>query len=182
MLSDFKIVNNESIGVETFLHSKRVCIYVKRIAQMIGYNSKQTNYLILSALNHDIGKCRVPKEILNKKGRLTKEEYEIIKRHTQDGAILLKEYGYSKEFCEIIKYHHENFDGSGYYGLAGEDIPLASRIIHIADVYDALTSNRCYRKAYSKEKALCIMKSEKERYDPKFFQIFIEVVDREIHK
>ncbi|MCY6960042.1 HD-GYP domain-containing protein [Clostridium brassicae] len=178
LLNDFKVAKNESISLEIFLHSKRVSLYAKRIGKNMGYTSKQINYLILTALNHDIGKCRVPQNIINKNGTLSKDEYEIIKKHTQYGANILREYGYSKEFCEIIKFHHENFDGSGYYGLVGEKIPIASRIIHIVDEYDAMVSRRCYKKAYDEVAALSIIENEKFKYDPVIFQVFMSLINK----
>lgn len=179
---NFKVAKNESINLETFLHSKRVSIYTKKLAQSMNYSSKQINHLILAALNHDIGKSRIPEDILNKKGKLTKAEYEIIKMHAKYGSDILQQYNFSQTFCDIIEFHHENFDGSGYYGLKGNDIPIASRIIHVVDVYDAITSNRCYRKAYSKEDALLIMESEKHMYDPKIWDAFKRIVERDLEK
>ncbi|WP_242850555.1 HD-GYP domain-containing protein [Clostridium lundense] len=178
--TNFKVVKGENINIETFLHSKRVAAYTKRIAQYMNYCSKQTNTLILAALSHDIGKSRIPSNILNKKGKLTNFEFEIIKQHAKYGADILIENKQCKDFCDIIKFHHENYDGSGYYGLCGEQIPVYSRIIRIADVFDALTTNRPYRKAYSIASALEIMECEKYMYDPKLFEIFINLVNRNI--
>lgn len=178
--TNFKVVKDENISVETFLHSKRVAAYTKKIAQCMNYCSKQTNTLILAALSHDIGKSRIPVNILNKKGELTNFEFEIIKQHAQYGADILMENKHPKDFCDVIKFHHENYDGSGYYGVYKEEIPINSRIIRIADVFDALTSNRPYRKAYSIEDALEIMQYEKYMYDPKIFEMFVKLVDENI--
>ncbi len=155
------ISKDEKLDLEIFLHSKRVAIYVKKIAELMKFTSKQSNDLVLLALNHDIGKARIPSNILNKKDKLNYSEFEIVKKHTQFGADILREYGYCLEICNVVKFHHENFDGSGYYGLKGKDIPIAARILRIADVYEALTSDRCYRRAYTREAALDIMIKEK---------------------
>ncbi|EJO5349138.1 HD domain-containing protein [Clostridium botulinum] len=174
-----KISRNEKLDLETFLHSKRVGAYVKKIAEIMNFSSKQTNDLVLLALNHDIGKARIPSNILNKKGKLTYSEFEVVKQHAKFGADILIEYGYSLEICNVVKFHHENYDGSGYYGLKGKDIPMAARILRIADVFEALTSDRCYRRAYSKEAALEIMKREENYYDPQIFKLFIENIYKE---
>ncbi len=155
-----KISKDEKLDLEIFLHSKRVAIYVKKIAKLMKLSSKQSNDLVLLALNHDIGKARIPSNILNKKDKLSHSEFEIVKRHTQFGADILMEYGYCLEICNVVKFHHENFDGSGYYGLKGKSIPMAARILRIADVYEALTTDRCYRRAYTREAALEIMVKE----------------------
>ncbi|MBC2397001.1 HD-GYP domain-containing protein [Clostridium tetanomorphum] len=172
--NDFKVVKDEKISLETFLHSKRVAIYAKKIAQSMNYCSKEINILILAALYHDIGKSRVPLNIINKKGKLTSLEFETVKMYAKYGADILMENRYSKDFCDIVKFHHENYEGSGYHNLYRDSIPIASRIIRIADVFDALTTNRPYRKAYTVENALEIMVNEKHIYDPKIFNIFVK--------
>ena len=169
-----KISKDEKLDLETFLHSRRVAMYIKKIAVLMNFTSKQTNDLVLLALNHDIGKARIPSNILNKKDKLSYSEFEIVKKHTKFGSDILAEYGYCLEICNVVKFHHENFDGSGYYGLKGKSIPIAARILRIADVYEALTSERCYRKAYTSEAALDIMKKEKNIYDPEIFELFIK--------
>ncbi|ENK1245067.1 HD-GYP domain-containing protein [Clostridium sp. FAM 1755] len=174
--NSLKISKDEKLDLEVFLHSKRVASYVKKIAEVMNLSSKQSNNLVLLALNHDIGKARIPSSILNKKGELSCSEFEIVKEHTQFGADILGEYGYCLEICNIVKFHHENFDGSGYYGLEGKSIPMAARILRIADVYEALTSDRCYRKAYTREAALEIMQKEKNIYDPKILELFIKSI------
>ncbi|WP_315121770.1 HD domain-containing phosphohydrolase [uncultured Clostridium sp.] len=179
--TNLKVDKYESITLDTFLHSKRVGGYVKRMAQSMGYSSKQINTLILLSLSHDIGKSRIPRNILNKKGMLTNFEFETIKMHAEYGAEILIENKYSKDFCDVVRFHHENYDGSGYYGLCKDEIPIASRIIRIADVFDALTTNRTYREAYTIEEALEIMICEKDMYDPKLFEIFIKLVEENIN-
>ncbi|APF28448.1 HDIG domain protein [Clostridium sporogenes] len=169
-----KISKDEKLDLEIFLHSKRVAIYVKKIAELMKLSSKQSNNLVLLALNHDIGKARIPSNILNKKDKLSHSEFEIVKEHTQFGSDILREYGYCLEICNVVKFHHENFDGSGYYGLKGKSIPMAARILRIADVYEALTSDRCYRRAYTREAALEIMVKEENIYDHEILELFVK--------
>jgi len=138
---------------------------------------------------HDIGSFAIRDSILLKEGALNPEEWEIIKNHTKSGAECLEKiYKYSGNneligmAADIARYHHENWDGTGYpYGLKGEEIPLSARIVAIVDVYDALNRDRCYRKAYSKEESLEIMKSETgKRFDPDMMEIFNKV-QKQIH-
>jgi diguanylate cyclase (GGDEF)-like protein/putative nucleotidyltransferase with HDIG domain len=128
-------------------HSKRVSEYSVAIALELGMDEKEVDNLRSIALLHDIGKIGVPDAVLNKPGKLTNEEYQLMKRHTVIGAEILKDIGMLPGIDVGAKYHHERWDGKGYpNGLAGEDIPYIARIIAVADAYDAMTSNRIYRK------------------------------------
>ena len=118
-------------------------------------------YITNGSALHDIGKIGIPEEILNKPGKLTKEEYEIMKEHTVIGEKMLKslelyqDEPLVKTACEIGRWHHERYDGKGYPdGLKGDEIPISAQIVSIADVYDALVSERVYKKAFSHEKAM----------------------------
>lgn len=133
---------------------------------------------------HDIGTFAIRDNILLKEGTLTPEEWEIVKKHSETGAKHLEKiYKYSGNnelvdmAVDIARYHHENWDGTGYpYGLSGDEIPLSARIMAIVDVYDALNRDRCYRKAYSNEESLEIMKNETgKRFDPHMMEIFNKV-------
>lgn len=136
---------------------------------------------------HDIGKVSIPDSILLKPAKLTPEEFEIMKTHTTNGAELLKEamedgdnYSFFQFSYEIVLSHHEKWDGTGYpNGLAGEDIPLSGRIMAIADVYDALTTERPYKEAFSHEKSLDIMRDLRgKHFDPVLLDVFLNVEDR----
>jgi putative two-component system response regulator len=138
----------------------------------------------LAAAVHDIGKLSVPKELLTKKGKLTDEEWEILKRHTVTGYDIIKaayadveRNHYIKLATEVVRYHHENWDGSGYPDrLVGEDIPLSARIVRIVDTYDSILSERVYRKAHSKEEALGYMKEGRgTKFDPYILDVFLKV-------
>ena len=142
--------------------------------------------LFLSAAMHDIGKIRIPDAILNKPARLTPEEYEIIKLHCVYGADIIgktmkdvEEEDYCRIACNIAKYHHERWDGEGYpEGLSGEDIPLEARIMALADVYDALISERVYKKPFTKETAKEIIKEGSgTQFDPSLVPLFLKCLD-----
>ena len=139
----------------------------------------------MAAAMHDIGKIKIPDHILNKPGRLTDEEYEIMKRHSAYGAEIIRkttgdieEKDYITIAYNIARYHHERYDGKGYPdGLKGEDIPLEARIMALADVYDALISERVYKKPFTAEKAWeIILDGSGTQFDPKLVPLFLECV------
>ena len=145
--------------------------------------------VVLAAPLHDIGKIKIPDIILNKPAKLTEKEYEVIKMHAIYGANIVKKTIYSienKDYSDvafnIAKHHHERWDGTGYpEGLKGEEIPLEARIMALADVYDALVSDRVYKKAYSKEKAIEIIREGSgTQFDPLLAALFIECVLEDI--
>ncbi|MFO8048299.1 MAG: HD domain-containing phosphohydrolase, partial [Desulfosudaceae bacterium] len=179
----------ESRDDSTGQHLERVREYVKIITQTICLLPKYADYITpdyvkdiyLSSILHDIGKVSIPDDILLKRGPLTAPEFEIIKKHTivggnSLGAIdaQLDEQSFLKLGKEIAYYHHESWDGSGYpKGLRGEDIPLSARIVALADVYDALTTARVYKDAYSHEKAARIIMAERgKKFDPDIVDAF----------
>ena len=127
---------------------------------------------------HDLGKIGIPDDILHKNGKLTKEEYEIIKKHPHIGTEIMRPIHFLGELIPAILYHHERFDGLGYSaGLKGKEIPLGARIVAIADVYQALVSDRPYRKAYSKEEALGIIREGAgTQFDPAIVETFLAIV------
>jgi putative nucleotidyltransferase with HDIG domain len=130
----------------TYQHSARVQTYSVRIAKQLQLSKDSLENLYFASLFHDVGKIHVPEEILNKPGKLTGEEFDILKKHSADGCEMVKSTYYS-HIGEIILQHHERLDGSGYpYGLKGDKILLEAQIISIADAYDAMTSDRVYRK------------------------------------
>ncbi|MBR1874309.1 MAG: HD-GYP domain-containing protein, partial [Eubacterium sp.] len=127
-------------------HSRRVSDYSGSIAKELGFDEKKIADIKFIALLHDIGKIGVPDSVLNKPGKLTEDEYQLMKNHTVIGADILKDIGMIPEIDVGAKYHHERYDGKGYPdGLEGEEIPKIARIIAVADAYDAMTSTRIYR-------------------------------------
>ena len=127
-------------------HSSRVAAYSREIAKRAGFSETEQDSIYMMGLLHDVGKIGVPDAIINKTGRLTDEEYAVIKTHASVGADILKKITDFPELAIGARWHHERFDGRGYPdGLCGTDIPEVARIIAVADTYDAMTSNRSYR-------------------------------------
>ena len=156
---------------------------MKRLEQFSKYSDDYFRNVVLAAPLHDIGKIKIPDAVLNKPGRLTEREFEIIKKHAQFGAEIIKKTIYSletKDYADvaynIAMHHHERYDGHGYpQGLSGEDIPLEARIMALADVYDALISDRVYKKAMSQEEAIAIIAQGRgTQFDPLLTDLFIE--------
>lgn len=166
---------------ETGQHVKRVAEYSKLLAIKIGLDEKDVNRLFMSSPMHDIGKVGIPDSILNKNGKLDSAEWEVMKTHAQIGYEILRTS--KREILQsaaIVSYtHHERWDGSGYpLGLKGEDIHIFGRITAIADVFDALTSERVYKKAWSLEEVLKLFNEEKgKHFDPNLIDIFINNLD-----
>lgn len=169
-------------------HLERIRSYCVLLAQILKYTgseeitSQYIRDLYDSSILHDIGKVGIPDTILLKDKSLTKEEIEIMKRHTTIGYDALKsasqnlgQDSFLNMALDITLYHHERWDGSGYpVGLKELEIPLSARIVAIADVYDALTTKRPYKPAYSHEESLNIMKKESSKFDPQLFKFFLE--------
>ncbi|NIA22680.1 MAG: HD domain-containing protein [Proteobacteria bacterium] len=140
-------------------HSKRVSYYAEKIAEVVSPENKTR--VRLSALLHDIGKLKIPKEILVKRGKLTVHEYELIKMHPVYGFEMLINLKGLDDILDGVLYHHERLDGSGYpYGVTGASIPAIARIINVADMYDAMTSDRPYRKRMTDEQCFSILEEE----------------------
>ena len=158
-------------------HSRRVANYSIAIARAMGLPRDRIETVEIAALLHDIGKIGIRGSVLNKPSRLTKDEYEEIMKHPVLGEELVKRIRNFKHIAVIIRHHHEFYGGGGYPdGLKGEEIPLESRIIAVADAFDAMTSDRPYRKALSVKKALEILeKNERNQWDPKIVKIAVEV-------
>lgn len=146
---------------------------------------EEINTIATASSMHDIGKITIPDEILNKPGKLTKEEFEIMKQHSINGANMLEAIQFFKNeplmkfTYDICRWHHERFDGRGYPdGLKGDEIPISAQVVSVADVYDALTSERCYKKAFSHEKALeMIRNNECGVFNPLLLECLGDVAD-----
>ncbi len=149
-------------------HSRRVSEYSVAIAEEMGFSEKEIREIRAIALLHDIGKIGVPDAVLNKPGKLTQEEYQLMKQHTVIGAEILKDIEMLPGIDIGAKYHHERYDGKGYPdGLKKEEIPKIARIIAVADAYDAMTSNRVYRKQLTDEKVMSeLEKGNGTQFDP----------------
>ena len=162
-------------------HSERVARMSRDVAQELGLDDDERNLIFNSALLHDIGKIGVRDAVLLKPRKLTEEEVEVIRQHPTFGNIILGPLKFLGSVAELVKYHHESYDGTGYpQGLKGEEIPLASRIIAVADAYDAMTSSRPYRAARSHEEALAEMKRVSgQQLDPMVLEAFFKVIARQ---
>jgi len=162
-------------------HSERVAAYSVKLAQMMEMKDEFLNNLKISANLHDIGKIGVPESILDKPGKLNPDEFDVMKGHPQSGASIVEEIPGSGKFLNGIIFQHESWDGSGYpIGLDGRSIPLMGRLIAVADVYDALISDRPYRNGMSTDEALAILISEKGRkLDPGIVDLMIEIIKSE---
>ena len=163
-------------------HSTRVAKYSKELAKRMGKTDAEQEEIYVMGLLHDIGKIGVPESIINKKGRLTEEEFQKIKEHPAMGSDILKNVEELPKLAPGARWHHERFDGRGYPdGLSGMDIPEEARIIAVADAYDAMTSNRAYSNVRPQEE----VRSEIERcrgsqFDPKIADLFIQMIDDDI--
>ena len=159
-------------------HSYRVAAYSKLLAKKLGLSESECEDIYYIGLLHDTGKIVIDSKILNKPGRLTSQEYEIIKSHTTKGADILKDFTAIKDITVGALYHHERYDGKGYpTGIAGEEIPLVARIICVCDAYDAMSSNRCYRALLDDEVIIEQLESNKgKQFDPEIAEIFLECI------
>lgn len=162
----------------TSQHSERVAEYSVMIAKKLGWDEERCENLRKTALLHDIGKIGIPDSVLNKPSRLTDEEYNLMKSHVEIGAEILKDFTIVESVADGARYHHERYDGKGYKkGLKGEEIPINARIIGIADAFDAMTSNRVYRKHLDMNYVIMeIKKGSGTQFDPKIANIMIELI------
>jgi putative two-component system response regulator len=167
-------------------HGKGHANHVKDLSLAFGQTLEllpaQIERLAFAAEIHDIGKIAINEFIINKPGRFTEAEYLMIQHHAELGANLIETLDLDPLIPLIVLHHHENFDGSGYPGkLKGDKIPFEARIIRITDTYDALTSNRGYRAAYSPRRALKIMEQEHRSFDPQLLEIFFRMQSGKKH-
>jgi putative nucleotidyltransferase with HDIG domain len=170
-------------------HSKRVAIYSKMIAEVMGFNKKECEDIYTAGILHDIGKISTPDKVLLKPSRLSKIEYDIIKEHASVGAEILSNVTMYKDIVELMKYHHEKYDGTGYpNGLKGDEIPLISHIMIVADAFDAMTTNRIYKPRKSVSEAIKELKEfSGTQFHPKVVEYAVDIlkdvkVDTSIHQ
>lgn len=163
-------------------HSERVAKISYALAKEMGYSQRECNRIYYIALMHDCGKISVPVNILLKPGKLTDEEYEVIKSHTIYGEKMLRDFSSIEGIDLGALYHHERYDGKGYpHGLSGENIPLIARIICVADSLDAMNSNRCYRPRLTREVILEELENNKgKQFDPEVVEHLIKLIKQNI--
>ena len=160
-------------------HSQRVANYSREIARRLGKNAEEQMQIYYAGLLHDVGKIRVPKEVINKPGRLSEDEFKQVKIHTVTGYYILKEIYKEGPILNAARFHHERYDGRGYpMGLSGENIPEVARIVGVADAYDAMASDRSYRKALPQ----ATVRSEIEmgrsgQFDPIIADVMLDMID-----
>lgn len=162
-------------------HSARVAQYSREIARRYGYTTKQQEEIYMMGLLHDVGKIGIPDSVINKPGKLTPEEYEVIKTHSRVGARILRKIEEMPKLVEGARWHHERYDGKGYPdGLIGESIPEEARIIAVADAYDAMSSRRSYRDIFPQEKVRSEIENGKgTQFDPGFADIMLAMIDED---
>lgn len=179
-LQPVNLLETVEVNLCDLAHGYRVANMAYRLALKAGSWSSHANDICLAAVYHDLGKCMVPKEILNKRGVLTEAERIRIEKHVDAGWQLCRLMGIPEPLLTYIYGHHENFDGSGYpKGLKGAEIPFGARILKICDVYDALSTSRIYRPAFCKQKAAEIMQEERATFDPQLLAVFWEVINED---
>ncbi|MUT66066.1 HD domain-containing protein [Paenibacillus sp. NEAU-GSW1] len=175
------IRTTENRDAYTAGHNYRVAIYALKLSEEMGLSLNQLRAIAQGGLVHDVGKLGISRSILNKPGKLTKEERVIIEEHPVKGYNLCRRLGFMQEELSVVRSHHERWDGSGYPDrLSGSSIPLLARVTAVADVYDALTSSRAYREAMSHEEALAYIRSEKgKHFDPACVDAMLRLADRQ---
>ena len=184
LLLDSNIELLQSLGsaiakrdADTDTHNYRVTLYAVRLAEAMKLSRDNIESLIVGAFLHDVGKIGIPDQILLKPGRLTAEEFEIMKRHVVLGGEIIQDSNWLKRARDVVLFHHEKFDGSGYpHGIHGKDIPLGARLFAVVDVFDALMSKRPYKESLSLEAALIILQEGKgKHFDPDVVSTFASV-------
>jgi HD-GYP domain-containing protein (c-di-GMP phosphodiesterase class II) len=161
-------------------HIKRIARLTTELAKEMGVPEEEAERMGKAARLHDVGKVGIPDQILQKPGNLTKEEFEQVKQHTKLGADILELDGKLQLDRDIALMHHEQWSGEGYpFGLKGEEIPLAARIVSVVDVFDALINERPYKSAWKRDRAMeLILEGRGTRFDPEVVDAFVEVFNR----
>jgi putative two-component system response regulator len=167
---------------ETEGHSRRVTELTIRLAQAMGMTEEEIIHIRHGALLHDMGKIGIPDAILHKPDELTEQEWAIMHQHPKFAFQMLNPIEYLREALEIPYFHHEKWDGTGYpQGLKGEQIPIAARIFTVADVWDALTSDRPYRPAWSQDDAMEYIREQSgKHFDPQVVELFFKVIQQQM--
>ena len=162
-------------------HSTRVAAYAKEIARRYGYSPERQEEIYMMGLLHDVGKIGIPDQIINKPGRLTDEEFAMIKEHPAKGAKILSAVTEMPKLVTGARWHHERYDGRGYPdGLKGDDIPEEARIIAVADAYDAMTSNRSYRTIISRDRVISeLNRGMGTQFDERFARIMLQMIEED---
>lgn len=174
----YDIISLENVFREVVVHSSRVSELSQIIAAEMGFTANEINQLRLACEWHDVGKLCTNPLVYMKKGRLSEEEYQIIKMHSWLSYCIADSHPILNKFSDWVLYHHEDYNGKGYFGLVGEQIPFAAQIISLVDKFDALTEDRCYRPAYSWQQALDILRNEHFKFNAELFLRFEGLIMR----
>lgn len=170
---------SKSLSIYDFRHNHNTAELSKLFSIYLGLELKTINDLTTAALYHDIGKAYIPETILNKREKLNRSEYEIIREHPVYSYKIMKELKIEDKICRIVLHHHEFYDGSGYPSkLKEKEIPLESRILCIVDNYDALSTARPYKKKLEKNDVINIMKKESYKFDPDLLDSFFTLIQK----
>lgn len=170
--------------LNTGIHSTRLAEWAVRVGRRLQIEETDSYQLEVAALLHDIGKIGVPDAILKKEGRLTDEERDLMNKHPEYSWSILRLFPGLDKASLYALHHHESYDGKGYPGgLKGQEIPIGSRIVSVIDAYDAMISNRCYRKGLSHEEAVRrLIAGSSSQFDPLVVQAFVEIAELEIQE
>lgn len=162
-------------------HVERTVLYAMEIARALNLSKGEIERIKQASILHDLGKIGISEKILLKRAKLTKQEFEEIKKHPKIGVDIIRPIQFLHALIPLILYHHERWDGKGYpHGLKGDDIPKGARIIALADVYQALTSDRPYRKAFTKDEAIKIIREGSgTQFDPAIVNVFLDILEKE---
>ena len=168
--------------LNTGVHSTRLAEWAVRVARKLGIPESDLYQLEVAALLHDIGKIGIPDAILRKEGKLTDQERALMNKHPEYSWSVLRLFPGLDKASLYALHHHESYDGRGYPGgLRGDEIPIGSRIVAVIDAYDAMISNRCYRKGLSHEEAVRRLKTtEGTQFDPAVVRAFLEIAEHEV--
>jgi len=166
----------------TGVHSTRLAEWAVRVARNLGLPENDLYHLEVAALLHDIGKIGIPDSILKKEGKLTDEERELMNKHPEYSWSILRLFPGLDKASLYVLHHHESYDGRGYPGqLKGSEIPMGSRIVAVIDAYDAMISNRCYRKGFPHEEAVRRLTADAGiQFDPVVVEAFVQIAGEEV--
>ncbi|HSG29810.1 MAG TPA: HD domain-containing phosphohydrolase, partial [Candidatus Krumholzibacterium sp.] len=160
-------------------HTERVARYARLIAEELGIDKDQRDTVSFGAVLHDIGKLGVYESILNKPGELSDNEWEVIRSHPEVGANIIKNMKFLESACDLVRHHHERLDGNGYPdGLKGDQISIGARIVAVADSFDAMTSDRPYRKRHDYRQGIESLRRQGEKFDLDVVEALVRLIER----
>ncbi len=170
--------------LRTGLHATRLTEWAARVGEMLGLDPEQQRDVEHASLLHDLGKVGIADEVLKKPGRLSADEWELVRRHPEYGWAILREIPGFEQVSLLVLHHHERFDGKGYpAGLKGDRIPLGARIVAVVDAFDAMISTRCYRDGLPATEVFARMREASgTQFDPRILELFLELAAAEAHQ